>query len=551
MNKFIRNILRHNLPALLFIFQAIVAYTGWLHLPDLRAEEPRRAVVSMEMEQSSDWGTPRIHGEPYYNKPPLFNWIQALSIRVFKSSSERTLRMVSILGFLCTALCLYLTQRKEVGKSEAFTSVMFLLLSADVLFYGSINAGEIDLFYGFLVFVQWVVFYSFWKRSKHLQMFVWSSVLCALGFLVKGPPSVVFQVLTISFWLISNRQWKLLFSWKHALGVLLFAGIVGGYFVWYDRRNGHGVAYLLNLFAESGQKAGAGRSWSTKLLGMLTYLPNLILISLPGTALFTVLVNKRLRRQLPRLHSFARFALFTLLVNIPVYMLAGRFVPRYNYMFLPLLAVLAAFIFQHTIHTKQIRIGTRSIWIFCLILLALTLSVSFYHGLQFTKNQVLWIILLTLAVPALGYAAHRKILSFFSSIALGILLLRIAFNNSILPGLRESTDYPVQCQQWVDYANGEEIHWTGAPLAIPVQFGSLFQDTLYTPPLLPYQIPYYLMRIQGSRMDYEPKPRTGGVYLSPEKPDSSVLLLNEYYDNWQNRPLYLYRKPADPENHGS
>ena len=46
-----------------------------LGMSPLIADEATRGMVAFEMQQSGELITPTIHGEYYYNKPPLYNWI--------------------------------------------------------------------------------------------------------------------------------------------------------------------------------------------------------------------------------------------------------------------------------------------------------------------------------------------------------------------------------------------------------------------------------------------------------------------------------------------
>ena len=41
----------------------------------LYLEEPRRAVIAMEIAWSGNYWAPTLFGEWYYNKPPVFNWL--------------------------------------------------------------------------------------------------------------------------------------------------------------------------------------------------------------------------------------------------------------------------------------------------------------------------------------------------------------------------------------------------------------------------------------------------------------------------------------------
>ena len=56
---------------LLYILSVII---NWSILP-LDGEEPRRALVSIEMLESGNYIMPTVFGWPYYNKPPIYNWI--------------------------------------------------------------------------------------------------------------------------------------------------------------------------------------------------------------------------------------------------------------------------------------------------------------------------------------------------------------------------------------------------------------------------------------------------------------------------------------------
>lgn len=53
------------------------------HLPFLDPDEPVYAETSREMLLTHDWLSPRIFGEFWYDKPPLYYWLVAMSFSVF------------------------------------------------------------------------------------------------------------------------------------------------------------------------------------------------------------------------------------------------------------------------------------------------------------------------------------------------------------------------------------------------------------------------------------------------------------------------------------
>ena len=68
--------------ALLFILGAVALFLN-LGLEPLHFEEPRRAIVALEMELTGNWWVPKINGEYYYNKPPVYNWLLIGLYKVF------------------------------------------------------------------------------------------------------------------------------------------------------------------------------------------------------------------------------------------------------------------------------------------------------------------------------------------------------------------------------------------------------------------------------------------------------------------------------------
>src|SRR6478672_1221804 len=69
----------HESEVLLLIALVIGAY--FVRGADLtiRGEESRWATVAREMIQTGDWVVPRQQGEPFLSRPPLGNWLIALT----------------------------------------------------------------------------------------------------------------------------------------------------------------------------------------------------------------------------------------------------------------------------------------------------------------------------------------------------------------------------------------------------------------------------------------------------------------------------------------
>ena len=66
---------------LVMLIASLLSHLGYV---SLRAEEPRRAIVSIESYENLNFIVPTIHEEIYYNKPPLYNWIITLFYFIFQ-----------------------------------------------------------------------------------------------------------------------------------------------------------------------------------------------------------------------------------------------------------------------------------------------------------------------------------------------------------------------------------------------------------------------------------------------------------------------------------
>ena len=98
-------------------------------------DEGMHASTSKIMVQSGDWLAPVYNGEPFYDKPPLYNWFVALSFLVF-GFTEFAARLPSALLGLGTVLLTYRFGRRMLGAEAAFlgaavlaTSLEFVVLS--------------------------------------------------------------------------------------------------------------------------------------------------------------------------------------------------------------------------------------------------------------------------------------------------------------------------------------------------------------------------------------------------------------------------------------
>lgn len=531
-------------------FLLILSLFGWNDVLGLRAEEPRRAVVSMEMAINQQYIVPTINNWAYYNKPPFFNWIMVLFFKLFNSYEEWVVRIPSILAYLLTGRIIFVVSKKYVTRQIALLASLFFLTFADVLFYGTVNAGEIDLFYSLLVVIQVFSIFHFYEKKKYFQMFLWSYFFAAIGTLTKGPPSIAFQALTLIPWLVINKNWKLIFNWKHFVAGFMFLGIVTGYFYWYNQYD-DGLGFAVRLFKEASQRTGAEHAFSETLLSSLMFPLFLIQIALPWSLLAVFFYKGKFKKHLKE-NQLLKFAVVFILFNIPLYWFSADHKARYLYMFLPFIAVLLSYFYVTNKELIRVKKGIELFFLGLMVLGALSfLGVNFVKIIKIDSQYVFISIFLFFMASFLVYLYYkRKSLRMLFFICF-LLLFRIAFNSFYLPEIAKTSQeniYKEDIDKMLAITNGKAITLTGSSYTFisdasigPLKFG---EKTLTTAPLIAYQIPYYLTKATNKIMVYDTNQVVGEFYLIQAKffDNENQKVLYKLKDFWMNEELVLFEK---------
>ncbi|MEM9888670.1 MAG: glycosyltransferase family 39 protein [Bacteroidota bacterium] len=473
------------------ILLLLVGYFSSLSTLELRAEEPRRAVVAMEMYYSGDWIVPKIHGWNYYNKPPLFNWVVAAHYALFGSTAEWVVRLPSLLAWWMTALLLFFFTRRHLSTTTAIIAALLLLSFGDILYYGSIHSGEIDLFFSSLIFLQIVAIFHFGQSKKYGLLFGISYLLTASAFLTKGMPALAFQALTLLVYFIAHRNWKGLFSWQHILGIFLFFVVLGSYCYAYEQE-ANVFAFLTNLLKESTQRSISEHQFGAIAAQFLLFFPNLLKLLLPWSLALLLLFKKSIR-QLVWKNNLTRFCSLFILANLWLYALSPGTLNRYLYPFFPFFAIILAYTLME--HQK----------------------IKYRHLL-------------------------------YALLFLGV--VRIGYNFILLPKQQatlKQTMYRDLNETLWDITEGEKIYWTGAAYkweARPSFFGlTIASDSLQSPPLLPYQIPYYLEHTGKYIFEFHPEARTDTYYLAYKKfvANKEVEIFYTFTELWTKQEMVLVK----------
>lgn len=539
---------------ILVITGIVLAITGWLGVIGLTSEEPRRALVSLEMFLTGNYRTPHLLGWYYFNKPPLFNWVQLLFIKITGNYSEWVVRLPSILSLLMIALINWKIVKIHVNRETAWFSSIFLLTAGDILFFGSVYTGEIDLFYALLVYIQIISVFHFLQSGHIKTMFVVSYLFTALGFLTKGPPSLVFQGFTLIGVFLVFKQFRLLFSWKHLVGVAVFA-MITGIFLLLLYNDGILKPFLIRQLQESFQRTAIETTLLETIRGFFITPFRILLILLPWS-LFMVYMARKGFIETIRSNRLVYFSGLFILFNLPLYWITGDFKGRYIYPFFPFFCILFGYYF--TTDVKHIRSKS---WLFYLLgagffvmpiaLTAIWFIPAFRNiPMNHVLNLVLIIIGILLAVMYVKMEKYRIYL-----VLMLLVIARLSENNIYLNS--RAVDSPTaENKKHVDnmlaITGGQQLFITGYPNHYPNSFKTGFfnlsVNSIQTAPYIAFQVPYYLALKTGKLVRFETEMKPGTYYLIDQRLADEMELdaLYRFQDGFTHTSWFL----ITPFKHG-
>ncbi len=328
---------RFSLSALFIVL--VLALLVNLGMMPFDSDEPTRVMVAIEMLFTGNYWVPKINGEYYYNKPPLFNWLIILSWKLWGVMNEFSSRFPTVVSTIGYTLTIYLFSKKEISKPYALLTALMFLTCGRILFYDSFLA-LIDITFSWVLYVMFMVVYYGYQWRSRFGYYALVYAIAGVAFLMKGLPSVVFVGTAVIMRLIIAKDWKTFFSWQHILGGLVFFALVGSYYAIYNQYNGLDVAFE-TLVSETSKRTVVRFGIARTLLHLLTFPFEMVYHFLPWSLFVFLLLSKRSYRAIKN-SPFQSYLALTFLVGVIPYWTSPEVFPRYLHMLAPLLFFLYA-----------------------------------------------------------------------------------------------------------------------------------------------------------------------------------------------------------------
>ena len=246
-----RGILIINLAIILLGAAFFIPGIGGVRLFDW--DEINFAESAREMLLTGDWFDVQINFEPFWEKPPLFIWAQALSMKVL-GVNEFAARFPNAIIGIITLLVLFNIGRRRNGIRFGLLWTLMYGISFLPFFY--FKSGIIDPWFNLGIFLA-IYFFSRYTdpEAKQLRMrhAALSALFMGLAIITKGPVAFLIFCLTAVVWFFMAR-FKLDFRWKDVAVYFLVLALAGGSWFIALAASGHAdviqdfIAYQIRLF---------------------------------------------------------------------------------------------------------------------------------------------------------------------------------------------------------------------------------------------------------------------------------------------------------------
>jgi len=191
-------------------------------------DEPRYLAVAREMAESGDWITPRLNGQPWFEKPVLYYWAAAAAFRLL-GVTEFAARLPSALGAALAVLALAWAAWRFYGGTAAWAALLIHPTCIGV--FGFARAATPDMLFtaaltAAMLTATSVIGMTPCPELSKQRAKTWAhlafGVFLGAATLAKGPAAIVLAGGSACLWALATRRWGSAFRLAHPLALTAF-----------------------------------------------------------------------------------------------------------------------------------------------------------------------------------------------------------------------------------------------------------------------------------------------------------------------------------------
>ena len=242
-------------------------------------DEINFAESAREMLLTHNYRMVQINFQPFYEKPPFFIWLQALSMSYF-GVNEFAARFPNALIGIATLITVYNAGKRYFDANFGIWWAM--LFACSILPQLYFKSGIIDPTFNYFIFLSLYMLFNIsikddfespkLRRKNHRWFLVASALAAGVAVLTKGPVALGIIVVSVSIILYINKG-KLNFNLTDLIiWLVVITAVIGAWLTFEIRSNGIGfidnfIAYQIRLFTT--EDAGHGGPIYFHLIALL------------------------------------------------------------------------------------------------------------------------------------------------------------------------------------------------------------------------------------------------------------------------------------------
>jgi len=208
----------------------------------LGPDEPRYAWIARAMAETGDWITPRLYGQPWFEKPVLYYWAAAFGFKLHLPAEWAARLPSALAAFIATVAICWIAWR-HYGDEGGFALSPAIL--APVVFATSVaaiafsRAATPDMLFAACIALAMSGAATVLRRSGALRAanpaasvksdapyLIFFGASLGLALLAKGPACILLAGGAMGVWALVTKQWRAALRLAHPIAMLSFV-VVG------------------------------------------------------------------------------------------------------------------------------------------------------------------------------------------------------------------------------------------------------------------------------------------------------------------------------------
>lgn len=219
----------------------------------LGPDEPRYAWIARAIAASGDWVTPRLYGQPWFEKPVLYYWAAAFGF-FLHLPAEWAARLPSAFAALAAAVAIGWLASNHYGVGARLSSnpaiLAPLLFTTTVGAIGFARAATPDMLFSALIALAMAAAAATLRRKGLLHGTATEShakpailplplfgAFLGLAVLAKGPAAILLAGGAVGLWALATKRWRQTLWLAHPYAIASFCLIALPWYIVCARRN--------------------------------------------------------------------------------------------------------------------------------------------------------------------------------------------------------------------------------------------------------------------------------------------------------------------------